>query len=119
MDRKEFNRLVERALETLPEEFLERLENVSIIVQDEPSPEQLDETDDPDSVLFGLYEGVPLTERPGSLVMMPDRITIFQKAIESSCESHSEIVEEIAKVVKHEIGHYFGIDDDRLEQLGL
>jgi len=120
MQKEEFIRLVERAVEALPEEFLDRLENVIIDVADEPTAEQLDNSDEEDGTeLLGLYEGVPLTERRNSPFMMPDRITIFQKAIEASFHTREEIVTEIQNVVRHEIAHYFGIDDDRLEELGL
>ena len=120
MQREEFIRLVERAVEALPEEFLDRLENVIISVEDEPTAEQLDNADEESGAeLLGLYEGVPLTERGDSLVMLPDRITIFQKAIEASFQTREQIVTEIQNVVRHEIAHYFGIDDDRLEELGL
>ena len=86
------------------------LENVAIMVEDEPPP------DEPD--LLGLYDGVPLTERDRWGLELPDRITIFQGPLQRMCESEAELREEIAITVVHELAHHFGIDDDRLEQLG-
>ncbi len=120
MDRKEFIKLVEQAVEALPTEFVERIENVTVVVEDEPSVEQRRRADvAPGMVLLGLYEGVPLTNRPGYQVMLPDKITVFQKAIESSFQNRERIITEIQRVVRHEIAHHFGIDDKRLEELGI
>jgi predicted Zn-dependent protease with MMP-like domain len=120
METERFEQLVAQAIESLPEQFLESLENIDILVADEPTPEQLDHQDmDEGETLLGLYEGVPLTERTqGYSFVVPDRITIFQKAIEADCKNDSEIVTAIQHVVLHEIAHHFGIDDDRLEELG-
>ncbi len=108
------------ALGTVPEEFRRRLDNVDIIVEDWPSPDQLAGHIVEDSqVLLGLYEGIPLTERADYLTILPDRITIFQGSIESICTTNEEIVEEIRKTVIHEVGHHFGIDDERLHELGV
>ncbi|MCX7912702.1 MAG: metallopeptidase family protein [Dehalococcoidales bacterium] len=120
MDREKFSRLVARALEELPEAIREMLENVDIVVADEPTREQLrtfrrkrGET------LLGLYEGIPLTERThGYSLVPPDKITIFQKPIEAVCDSEAEIIAEVKRVVRHEIAHHFGISDERLEELG-
>ncbi len=113
-------KLVEQAVEALPPEFLERMDNITIVVADKPTAEQQKNADvTPGSVLLGLYEGVPLTDRPGSLVMLPDRITIFQKAIESSFRDRERMIIEIGRVVRHEIAHHFGINDERLEELGI
>ncbi len=107
----EFERAVDEALEAVPRELLELLDNVAIIVEDEP-PE-----DEPD--LLGLYDGVPLTERDTSWAFaLPDRILIFQGPLQRMCRSHEELLDEIAITVVHEIAHHFGIDDDRLHDLG-
>ena len=112
--------LVEQAIEALPAEFIERMDNVAVVVEDEPTAEQRRSSDIAHgTVLLGLYEGVPLTDRPGHFVMLPDRITIFQKAIESSYKNREKMIIEIGRVVRHEIAHHFGIDDERLEKLGM
>ncbi len=120
MNRERFESLVARAVETLPEELRERLENIDIIVEDYPSRAQLDTSHlGKNYLLLGLYEGIPLTERSSYYGMViPDKITIFQKNIESQTGSDDfKIQEEIGKVVRHEIAHHFGISDTRLEEL--
>jgi predicted Zn-dependent protease with MMP-like domain len=120
METPQFEQLVAKAIENLPEEIRESLENIDIVVADEPTPDQLHHTNlEKNETLLGLYEGVPLTERTqGYSFMMPDKITIFQKPIEAACKNDTQIVTEIQRVVRHEIAHHFGIDDDRLEELG-
>ena len=120
MDSRKFEGLVARAVESLPEEFRERLENIDIIVADRPTREQQKALrGDEDEILLGLYEGVPLIDRGNHYgFVMPDKITVFQDSIESVCRNDTEIVEEVQRVVIHEIAHHFGIDDDRLDELG-
>jgi predicted Zn-dependent protease with MMP-like domain len=121
MNAERFESLVARAVDSLPEEFRDRLENVDIIVADHPSREQLASLGkNYRYTLLGLYEGVPLTRRShGYGMVMPDKITIFQKPIEAKCRSDDRIISEVRRVVLHEIAHHFGIDDARLEQLGM
>lgn len=120
MTRRQFERLVERALESLPPGFLPYLENVEVVVRPRPDPDLLDEMEVPeDETLFGVYLGTPLTEREGaSEPRMPDRIVIFQEPIEEVCASRAEIEEEVRRTVIHEVAHFFGIDEDRLRELG-
>jgi len=120
METEKFEELVAAAIESLPEEFRERLENIDIVVADKPTRDQLRKSDvAKGDTLLGLYEGVPLTVRSaGYTFAMPDKITIFQKPIEAACHNDSEIMVEIQRVVRHEVAHHFGIDDDRLEELG-
>jgi predicted Zn-dependent protease with MMP-like domain len=119
MERKQFERLVQKAIEELPEEFRERLRNVAIIVDDNPSPELLEEMDiSEDDALFGLYEGTPLTERGFNPPLHPDRIWIFQQPIEEECETEEEIKDEIKITIVHEAAHFFGLDDDYLDDIG-
>lgn len=120
MDTQKFEQLVAKAVETLPEELRERMENIDIIVADEPTRSQLRHTGSRrNETLLGLYEGVPLTERTyGYSFVVPDKITIFQKPVESKCKNDAQVTAEIRRVVLHEIAHHFGIDDDRLEELG-
>jgi len=119
MDRDEFESLVARAVEGLPEEFRSRLENVAILVEDWPSQHQLTKTGlGQGRTLLGLYEGVPLTKRGMHYGMVPpDKITIFQKPIEAKHRSGDLIVREIQRVVRHEIAHHFGIGEARLRQI--
>ena len=115
MDRERFEELVARAVE----EFREQLENVVIMVEDYPSSDQLRHSHTGrDSILLGLYEGIPHTERGTYYGMVPpDKISIFQKNIESVFRNEDEIIKEIGRVVRHEIAHHFGIGDARLDEL--
>lgn len=121
MNSDRFESLVIQAVENLPEEFRDRLENIDIFVADRPTREQLATLgNDKDYTLLGLYEGVPLTERShGYGMVVPDRITVFQKSIEAMCRSDNQVVSEVRRVVLHEIAHHFGIDDARLKELGM
>jgi len=116
----DFSALLNNAIQDLPEEFRKKLENVAIIVEDYPSKELLERMEIPeDETLFGLYAGVPLTERGHfEAPLLPDRIFIFQREIEDACDSPEEVQEELKITLVHEIAHFFGIDDDHLEELG-
>jgi len=119
MDRQEFDAIVFRVIEALPAEFKSRLENVDILVEDWPSPQQVRQLRLRNKAqLLGLYEGVPQTRRDsGYNLVLPDKITIFQKPIEAECRSVQEIEREIGSVVRHEIAHYFGIGDTTLYKI--
>jgi predicted Zn-dependent protease with MMP-like domain len=119
MERQKFEWLVARAVESLPEEFRTKLENIDVIVEEQPTPKQLSEAGlKRGEILLGLYQGVPLTRRGGHYGMvLPDKITIFQKPIETRCKDDAEVKAEIMRVVQHEIAHHFGIGDARLNQL--
>ncbi|MBM2826045.1 MAG: hypothetical protein HW403_109 [Dehalococcoidia bacterium] len=119
MTKSQFEELVARALESLPEVFKVRLDNLVIEVQDRPSKRLLRSLDmDDDDLLFGLYDGVPLTEYGREeMFRLPDRIIIFKEPIEEACESEAEIEEEIRKTVLHEIGHYFGLKEEELKDV--
>lgn len=112
MSREEFEEAVADALDAVPEELARLMTNVVVLVEDD-APE-----DDPD--LLGLYEGTPLTERDSwwAAGSLPDRITIFLHPILEVCDGRDEVVEEVRVTVIHEIAHHFGIDDDRLHELG-
>ena len=116
---EEFERLVAEALEELPEEFQKRLDNVDVVVAAEPTREQVKRAGvGPHQTLFGLYEGVPLTKRDrGYHLVLPDKITIFQRPIEAVCRTNEEIRKLVRKTVMHEIAHHFGIGDERLREL--
>jgi predicted Zn-dependent protease with MMP-like domain len=121
MKRERFEALVAEAVESLPEEFQDRMENVDVVVEDSPSRQQLGKnTPGQGYTLLGLYEGIPLTERTTNYGLVPpDKITIFQKPIEDSCASGDEveIKEQVRQTVIHEIAHHFGIDDERLDEI--
>ena len=119
MNRERFEWLVASAVETLPDEFLERLENVVVVVEDYPTATQTVKARvRQGSTLLGLYEGVPLTKRGRHYGMVtPDKITIFQKPIEANCRNEDEITAEIQRVVQHEIAHHFGSDEATLKQI--
>lgn len=116
MDRAHFEELVWQAVESLPPLIKERLENVVIAIEEVPNREIQAEFGN--DLLFGLYQGTPLTERSvWNLEPQPDVIYIFQKNIESFCQTEDQIREEIRTTVIHEIGHYFGLDEAQLEVL--
>jgi len=119
LERARFEELVERAVGGLPEEFKERLQNIAIIVDDWPSLRQLQRVGlKRRRDLLGLYEGIPLPKRDsGYNMVLPDKITIFQKPIEMICRSDEEIIKRIRRTVQHEIAHYFGISDARLREI--
>lgn len=116
----EFERLVERALATMPEEFEEFLEEVPIEIKDHPTREQMRSVHlGANSLLMGLYVGRPRTRRSvEDSGTMPDLIYIFQRSIEQVCNSKDELVEQVRKTVLHEIGHHFGMSESDLDALG-
>lgn len=120
MDRERFEWLVAKAVDSLPDEFRTRLENIDMVVADQPSTSQLAELGKKrGETLLGLYEGVPLTRRSRHYgLVVPDKVTIFQKPIEDICRNDAGIIAEIQRVVQHEIAHHFGISDARLKRLG-
>ena len=121
MDREKFEQLVAKAVDSLPDEFRTRLENIDVVVADQPTRRQLTKSERKrGETLLGLYEGVPLTKRSQHYgLVVPDKITIFQKPIEAICRNDAQIIAEIQRVVQHEIAHHFGISDARLKQLGM
>ena len=118
MDKEKFEWLVAKAIDSLPNEFSTKLENIDVVVEDQPTPSQLAEAGlKRGETLLGLYQGVPLTKRSRHYGMVvPDKITIFQKPIEAKCKNDTEVKVEIRRVVQHEIAHHFGIGDARLRQ---
>ena len=120
MRRSRFRRLVERALEEIPDELADRMENVVILLRSQPTEEERESVGlGPRQTLLGLYVGQPLTSRGFYGETLPDRIMIYQEPIESICRSEAEVVEQVRETVLHEVAHHFGIDDDRLDQIGI
>jgi len=122
VDEETFGELVADAVDSLPEEFLERMENVELFIETWPSHDDLEEaglTPRDKRSLLGLYHGVPLTHRGAFYSALPDRITIFQRPIELAAgEDEEKIRSEVRQTVIHEIAHYYGISDERLDELG-
>ena len=115
----EFEKLVEDGLTLIPGEIRSRISNVQLVIEEEPSDELLDELGvPPDETLFGLYTGVPLTERTAEYSALPDRIIIFRRPLLEEFDNPLEIRREVARTVIHEVAHHFGIDEDRLAELG-
>jgi predicted Zn-dependent protease with MMP-like domain len=109
VDPERFEYLVASALDSLPEQLGAMMRNVAVTVEHNPGPRGL----------LGLYQGVPLTSRTSSYAgVLPDRITIYRQAICAICWSEEEVAEQVRKTVVHEVGHHFGISDERLEELG-
>jgi predicted Zn-dependent protease with MMP-like domain len=119
MRRADFETLVERALRTLPGPFREKLDNIAVVVEDWADDETLAEMGiEPPDTLYGLYRGVDITHRDtyyGNC--LPDTITIYQGPIEEDCASRAEMAALVRDTVMHELGHYFGLDDDQLEEI--
>ena len=119
MTSREFEKLVEDGLAMIPAELRALIANVQIVIEDEPPEELLDELGvPPDETLFGLYTGTPLTERTTEYSALPDRIIIFRKPLLEEFDDLLDIRREVARTVIHEIAHHFGIDEDRLAELG-
>ncbi len=116
----EFEQLVREAISEIPDELRAHLDNIVVDVEPAPRVEDLAELELDDSTeLLGLYHGTPLTERSVDAgVQLPDRVTIYQRNIEQICETRREIVEQIRTTVLHEIGHFFGMDEDDLFEVG-
>jgi predicted Zn-dependent protease with MMP-like domain len=109
VDPGSFEQMVATALDGLPAEFAGRMKNIAVLVEHGPGPRGL----------LGLYQGVPLTSRTTNYAgVLPDRITIYHQAICAICDTEAEVVEQVRRTVIHEVGHYFGISDDRLRELG-
>jgi predicted Zn-dependent protease with MMP-like domain len=109
VDPDDFEQMVATAVDSLPPQFAELMKNIAVLVEDGPGPRGL----------LGLYQGIPLTSRTTNYAgVLPDRITIYRRAICAICDTEAEVVEQVRRTVIHEVGHYFGISDERLRELG-
>jgi predicted Zn-dependent protease with MMP-like domain len=115
MPAERFERLVDGALAAIPPPFSAALREVAIVVEDEPTREQLRDADG----LYGIYEGIPRTERTDDFVPSPNKITLFRRALEEDFPDPADLEEEVRLTVIHELAHHLGIDDDRLDELGV
>lgn len=120
MERARFISLVRQALRDLPEPFRSHAKSVDIVVKRRPTPSDIEEAGlAPGESMYGFYRGIPLTQRDsGYNLVAPDIIDIYQEPLEEDFPDEADLVEEIRTTVLHELGHFFGIDDDRLEELG-
>jgi len=119
MTRAEFEQYVREAVTTIPRRFRDAVANLAIVIEDEPSADLLREMEieAPDS-LFGLYQGTPLTERPWAYGnTLPDRITLYQGPIEDVSESEDDLIVCIGETLIHELGHYFGLSEEEIEEI--
>lgn len=117
---EEFEQLVVEALDKLPDYFQQKLQNIEVVVADWPTSAELQAVGlKPGQLLFGLYQGIPLTRRSSHYgLVLPDKITIYRLPIEQVCRTGEQVIQRVQHTVKHEIAHHFGISDDRLRQLG-
>jgi predicted Zn-dependent protease with MMP-like domain len=119
MTREKFEQLVAEAITLIPKRFRREMKNIAIIVEDEPSDELLDEMEiEPPDSLYGLYQGTPLPERSATWGnTLPDCVTLFQRPIEEDCEDDDDIRMVIGETLIHEIGHYFGLSEEEIEEI--
>ena len=118
ISREQFERLVHKDLSNIPPDIRLSIQNVDIVVDNVASMNQIAGTGiENEMELLGLYEGIPIIERYGYDMVLPDKITLFQKPIEAICDNQEQITEEISKTLIHEIAHHFGLDDNHLDQL--
>jgi len=117
MNLENFEKLVNDGINDIPQKFLDKIKNVGIVIEDEPTVEQLKKLKIGNNYfLFGLYEGVPMTERWGTDPFFPDKITIFKNHIERSAQSEEEIKKLVKETVWHEIAHHFGMDEEMVRK---
>lgn len=109
----EFEALVAKALDAMPDEFASLLDNIAVVVEDQADAEVLADVglEHPDELL-GLYQGIPLTERDSSFAALPDQVVIYRLPIVAICRDRREVIREVRDTLVHEIGHHFGLSDD-------
>ncbi len=119
MTREQFEKLVAEAIELIPRRFRHEMQNIAIVLEDEPDEDLLDELEiEPPDSLYGLYQGIPLPERSwGHGNVLPDRITLFQKVIEADAENEDDVRGVIGETLIHEVGHYFGLSEEEIEEI--
>jgi predicted Zn-dependent protease with MMP-like domain len=114
----EFNDLITQAMNELPQKYIKGLDNVAIVIADNPTPEQQRKMHlNNQHLLLGLYEGIPLTERDGYNLVLPDKITLFKNQITTVVHNKSELFEQVKRTLWHEIAHYYGLNHDRINYL--
>ena len=118
MENTEFEELILKFISELPEKFKEGMKNIDIIVDYDHYTHKKDSDKKPGEVTLGLYQGLPSTERPGHYRNVPDIITIYKKSLETISKNDNELAENLRKVLLHEIGHYYGMNEEKLRELG-
>ncbi len=119
VDEKSFEKIVAKAIDEIPDKYARHIKNLAFVVEDEPSQQQRHKLKlQPYQSLFGLYEGVPMTKRPGGYnLVLPDKITIFKRPTEFSVNSHEELVDRVKQTIWHEVAHYYGLDHFQIDEL--
>lgn len=118
VSQEEFEQYINEGIAALPKLYQSKIDNVAFLTEDYPTPEQrLKLNLYPNETLFGLYEGVPLPARNGTLKLLPDKITIFKKPIEAFSRSREDVKEHVRHTIWHEVAHYYGLDHARIHQL--
>jgi predicted Zn-dependent protease with MMP-like domain len=119
MNRDEFEALVAEAVRSIPRRFRDAMQNIAIVIEDEPSLETLDDVGiEPPDTLLGLYQGTPLTERQWAHGnVLPDKITLYQGPIEDESEDRDDVIVAIGETLIHEVGHYFGLSEEEIEEI--
>lgn len=118
VSQEQFEKLVEDGINAIPKPFIDKIDNIAFLVEDEPSAQQREQLGlRCDQTLFGLYEGVPLPQRMGAVKIMPDKITIFKKPMEAYSNNLEDIKKQVIHTVWHEVAHYFGLNHDRIHEL--
>lgn len=113
-----FDELITRAMNELPQKYIKGLQNVAIVMADEPTPEQIQKMRLNGRILLGLYEGIPLTQRGSNYTfVLPDKITLFKNSILTVTHNESELFEQIKRTLWHEIAHYYGLNHDRIDKI--
>ena len=116
MTYEKFEKLVSEGIDAIDEKFLKKLKNVEIVIEDDPTPQQLEKLRLRGALLFGLYEGIPQTKREQYGQVLPDKITIFKNPIERVFQNPQDIKKAVADTVWHEIAHHFGMDEKQVRQ---
>jgi predicted Zn-dependent protease with MMP-like domain len=118
IDDEEFEKIINKSIEGLPKIYQENLKDVAFIVEDVPSLEQRQRMNlGPNQSLFGLYEGVPLSRRMGTVKTLPDKITIYKKVIEMTSNTKAELYDRVGRTIWHEVAHYYGLDHQKIKEL--
>jgi len=118
MTREDFGKAVEEALDSLPQEFRTRIHNVAVLVEDVPANQLAPKAGQPRQLLLGIFHGIPTTQKSiFNLPSGPDHVVLYQKNIEAICSGDAEVREQIRRTVIHELGHYFGLDEEHLKDV--
>jgi predicted Zn-dependent protease with MMP-like domain len=120
LSEEQFEKYLTEAIEAIPAPYDKHIQNVAFLIEDNPTPEQRVRLNlYPNETLFGLYEGVPLPARNGTLKLLPDKITVFKNPLMAASRNHNELRENIGHTVWHEVAHYYGLDHRRIHELDV